>query len=109
MRVTPSTDDAAPEVVLRELRDCAACWEPGARLLGNVRAGDIVRAIDSLLDQATSPAEPPAIEFGDLVTWQKGTVREPITGWSLPEWMRYLAEKKILQIERGDQVIWRRP
>lgn len=31
---------------LRELRRCAASWEPRVRLIGNVQAGDIVAAID---------------------------------------------------------------
>lgn len=44
----PSTDDAAPDVVLSELRYCASLWQGGARLLGNIRATDIVRALDLL-------------------------------------------------------------
>lgn len=39
-----------PFGVARELRDCAARWEPEARLLGNVRAEDIIRVCDTLLE-----------------------------------------------------------
>jgi hypothetical protein len=47
-------DDADSRVVLRYLRMCAAAWEPGVRLLGNLRACDIVRAVDEILG-ATRP------------------------------------------------------
>lgn len=33
----------------REIRACADAWEPDARLIGNVRAGDIVALIDTVL------------------------------------------------------------
>lgn len=42
------TDHAVPSVVLAAVKACAASWVPDARLLGNVRAGDIVRAIAAL-------------------------------------------------------------
>jgi sulfatase maturation enzyme AslB (radical SAM superfamily) len=32
----------------RELRQCAAAWEPGARLLGNVTAAEIIEVCDAL-------------------------------------------------------------
>lgn len=38
----------------RELRECAASWEPGARLLGNVEARGIVAVCNAVL------IEPPA-------------------------------------------------
>lgn len=41
----PSTDDAPVVDVLTAVAQCAAAWEPGARLLGNVRACDILRAV----------------------------------------------------------------
>jgi hypothetical protein len=44
-----NTDNASPEDVLRMVRFCAASWQPGARLLGNVRACDIVRACDAAI------------------------------------------------------------
>ena len=40
-----NTDDASPEKVMLAVLQCAACWEPEARLVGNVRACDIVRSI----------------------------------------------------------------
>lgn len=40
-----NTDDAAPDVVLAEVLRCALGWVPEARIVGNVRAGDIVRAL----------------------------------------------------------------
>lgn len=46
-----NTDDAAPHDVLAMVRFCAASWEPGVRLLGNVRACDIVRACDAALER----------------------------------------------------------
>lgn len=41
-------DDAPADAVLASVRACAASWEGGARLLGNVRAMDITRAIDQV-------------------------------------------------------------
>jgi hypothetical protein len=41
-------DGATAARVVDELRACAALWSPDARLVGNIRAGDIVRAIDEL-------------------------------------------------------------
>lgn len=49
-----NTDDAEPHLVLAAVRHCAASWEGSARLLGNVRASDIVRAIDAV---ASPPRE----------------------------------------------------
>lgn len=57
-----NTDGADPVVVLRVVRHCANLWEPEARLLGNVQAGDIVRAVDTLLAAHSSPAVQPTQE-----------------------------------------------
>lgn len=43
----PDTDVAA---VAAELRACALSWEPGVRLLGNVRAADVLRVLDRLAE-----------------------------------------------------------
>lgn len=49
-----NTDDAPADVVLRVTLECAEAWEPGVRLLGNVRAGDMARALQEALTlQAT--------------------------------------------------------
>ena len=40
-------DDAEPLAVLRAVAICARSWEGAARLLGNVRACDIVRAVEA--------------------------------------------------------------
>jgi hypothetical protein len=42
------TDGAKPDFVLSAVLGCALRWEPDARIIGNVRAGDIVRAIRAL-------------------------------------------------------------
>lgn len=44
-----NTDGADASMVLAAVRHCASSWEGEARLLGNVRAKDIVRAIDALV------------------------------------------------------------
>lgn len=54
LKPRPNTDDADPDVVLAEVQHCASCWEGGVRLLGNVRAADIVRAIATLLREHIS-------------------------------------------------------
>lgn len=43
-----NTDDAEPYAVLNGVGYCAAHWVPEARIIGNVRAGDIVRAVDAV-------------------------------------------------------------
>ena len=41
----PDTDEADPGTVLRVLAYCAMHWEDNARIIGNIRAVDITRAI----------------------------------------------------------------
>ncbi len=48
-----ATDNASPDIVLAAVEVCARSWEPDARVLGNLRAGDIVRALDAMHDEAT--------------------------------------------------------
>lgn len=43
-RLEAGTHDASAVGVLAAVMACAKAWEPEARLLGNVRAGDIARA-----------------------------------------------------------------
>jgi hypothetical protein len=45
-----NTDGASAVVVLNEVAYCASCWDGKARLLGNVRAEDIVRACSVVPD-----------------------------------------------------------
>jgi hypothetical protein len=47
------TDGASFDVVLAEVYRCAATWEGKARLLGNVRAEDICRAIAKARERET--------------------------------------------------------
>lgn len=44
-----NTDDAPVAEVLMAIRTCAFAWEPGARIIGNIRAVDISRACDKAL------------------------------------------------------------
>ena len=48
-------DGAPAECVLASLRVCANGWDPQARLVGNVRAGDIVRALDEVRERPAGP------------------------------------------------------
>lgn len=41
------TDDADAYTVLVAVADCARRWEPGARIIGNVRAFDILKACNT--------------------------------------------------------------
>jgi hypothetical protein len=52
-------DNGTVDEVLAYVLDCARRWEPKARIIGNARAGDIVRALT-----ATASAEPVAIPDG---------------------------------------------
>lgn len=45
------TDNAAPEVCLNYLLECARSWDPEARLLGNLRAADIIRSVEALITE----------------------------------------------------------
>ena len=38
-------DGATSDECLAYLLECASCWSPDARLVGNLRAGDIVRSL----------------------------------------------------------------
>lgn len=45
-----NTDDAYYEDVLLAVGACADSWNPEVRLVGNVKAGDITRAIATVLN-----------------------------------------------------------
>ena len=48
-------DGGTPDECLAYLLECASCWSPDARLVGNLRAGDLVR---SLRDWHARPPRP---------------------------------------------------
>jgi hypothetical protein len=58
------TDGAQPAVVLAQLLQNAAGWEPDARISGNIRACDIVHACSKALDAlaARTPERTPEAE-----------------------------------------------
>lgn len=47
----PGLDNADAILVAKNLIHCAECWDPRARLVGNLRAGDIARAITEILTE----------------------------------------------------------
>ncbi len=47
-----NTDNAAPSVVLAQLLVCAESWVPEARIIGDIRADDISRAVRAVLADA---------------------------------------------------------
>ena len=51
----PDTDGAETTVVLAVLKACAECWEYDARIIGNIRAGDIVRALQMVFREEDKP------------------------------------------------------
>lgn len=52
-----STDDAPSGAVLMMLVYCAGTWNREARIVGNIRAGDICRVITDLQSQLTEAQE----------------------------------------------------
>ena len=59
-RLEDGTDGAPAEIVLAALTRCFLSWRPDARVLGNVRAGDAVRAIREMWGKANPHITPPA-------------------------------------------------
>lgn len=55
-----NTDGAPATKVLAAIQHCAASWHGEARIIGNVRACDIFRAIDEVFAERLTPAPPPA-------------------------------------------------
>lgn len=49
-----NTDNAAPAVVLAQLVVCAESWVPEARIIGDIRAADISRAVRALLAETSA-------------------------------------------------------
>lgn len=49
-----NTDNASPETVLMELLICATSWQGEARIIGNIRAMDIARAITHIFENKIS-------------------------------------------------------
>lgn len=54
------TDGAKPRDVLWAMLRCANAWEPEVRILGNVRASDMRRAIEAALAASPAPASAPS-------------------------------------------------
>lgn len=54
------TDGAKPRDVLWAMLRCANAWEPEVRILGNVRASDMRRAIEAALAASPAPASEPS-------------------------------------------------
>lgn len=50
-------DNGTVEEVLEAVRQCARAWVPEARIIGNVRAGDIARAADAIIVTLKEEAE----------------------------------------------------
>lgn len=61
-------DEGEPIAVLRAVAYCARHWEGGARLLGNVRACDIVRACEAI--EALVKAADATLEQADSEGWR---------------------------------------
>ena len=61
-------DDAEPIAVLRAVAYCARHWEGGVRVLGNVRACDIVRACEAF--EALVKAADATLEQADEEGWR---------------------------------------
>ncbi|MDB5297133.1 MAG: hypothetical protein JWO31_3116 [Phycisphaerales bacterium] len=53
-------DGATPDECLAYLLDAASCWSPDARLVGNLRAGDIVRSLRDWRDRLDRLERDPA-------------------------------------------------
>ena len=47
--INMNTDGASPRKVLLQLLICAEAWFPEERIIGNIRAGDIKRAVEHYL------------------------------------------------------------
>ncbi|MCW3783559.1 hypothetical protein [Defluviimonas salinarum] len=64
----PPTDDAEALTVLAVLRYCAASWVPEARIVGNIRAGDIVRSLEPIISKALAAGvDIPDLSIEDIV------------------------------------------
>ena len=61
-----TTDPARIQRIAAAVHECAASWEPGARLVGNVTAAEI-RELAIAASQAVAPPEPVA-----EVVWRDG-------------------------------------
>lgn len=66
----PYPDDAPVADVLAYVLSCARLWQPEARIIGNARAGDIVRA----LSHPPAPAVTKAMVEASLRHWFDGEV-----------------------------------
>jgi hypothetical protein len=79
-------DNAPPAEVLAAVRWCAMAWDPRARLLGNVRAGDMVRAIDAVLQDRASDTKPTRAGFP---TYEDLRAQRPAYVPGVHTWMQY--------------------
>ena len=71
-------DNGTVEEVFAAILQCANAWVPEARIIGNVRAGDIARAVSSALAASHMPVgERPPIERRYVLEWTAGA-RPPV-------------------------------
>jgi hypothetical protein len=82
-------DGEPASVIFAYMRRCARSWVPDARLMGNLRAGDIVRALDTLDGERWIPVgeRMPVMDQTKLV-WIGYTARAWLNGnvWQSDEW-----------------------
>jgi hypothetical protein len=66
-----NTDSASAIVVLNQLLICAENWVPDARIIGNIRAGDISRAVRAIVDEGIGIPPLAWIDREDLDSWPR--------------------------------------
>lgn len=71
----PNTDDAPVPAVLKAILHCASCWQPDARIIGNIRAGDIKRAM-----LATIPTPDPTNSAASTMAHRLVTMSDQVHG-----------------------------
>ncbi|BCH56035.1 hypothetical protein RvVAR031_36450 [Agrobacterium vitis] len=62
-------DNGTSEEVLSAVLQCAKAWVPEARIVGNVRAGDIARAIEAALSAQPQTVEGSSIDARAFQSW----------------------------------------
>lgn len=78
MDALPYPDEASAADVLAYVLSCARLWQPEARIIGNARAGDIVRALTHPPASAVTEALKAAREIVDAIVGEN----QPARSWA---------------------------
>ncbi|XUP59943.1 hypothetical protein FS819_023290 [Allorhizobium sp. Av2] len=89
-------DNGTSQEVLSAVLQCAKAWVPEARIVGNVRAGDIARAIEAALSAQPQPIESEIQRYAGIYRDGEGWDIEPTQDGEYVRYDDHVADRNVL-------------